>query len=148
MRSPWLLGDVAWDELLVKRAVIWLSLLAGRGVLRLTGSDYADNHLQVRLPAAHLGHPALGSAACAAKGSASRAPQQGQGTIKCHKTVIASNNCTRGEPCVGRCAPEQALLVEHGPAQALNERVYTALQGTITQHPGSMQVHLPYLTPH
>ena len=46
--SPWLLGPVAWDGYLVKRAVIWLSLLAGKAILRLTDSDYTDNHLQVR----------------------------------------------------------------------------------------------------
>ena len=50
MRSPWLLGAVAWDPVLIRRAVVWLSLLARTAILRLTDSHYADNHLQVSAP--------------------------------------------------------------------------------------------------
>ena len=45
--SPWLLGAVAWDGYLTKRAVIWLALRAGKAIPRLADADYCEHHLQV-----------------------------------------------------------------------------------------------------
>lgn len=44
--TPWLVGSCRWDELLTRRAVIWLSLKLGKAVLALTNEDYGENHLQ------------------------------------------------------------------------------------------------------
>ena len=49
VQSPWVLAPlVAWDERLIRRAVIWLALRVSKAILRLTDADYADHHLQVR----------------------------------------------------------------------------------------------------
>jgi len=42
-KAPWTLGDIEWDEQLIKRAVIWLSLQVEKPVLKLTNRDYMDN---------------------------------------------------------------------------------------------------------
>jgi hypothetical protein len=52
LASPWLLGSVAWDGYLTKRAVIWLALRAGKAILRLSEADYCEHHLQVKHSAA------------------------------------------------------------------------------------------------
>ncbi|BDA49180.1 probable glucosamine-6-phosphate deaminase at N-terminal half [Coccomyxa sp. Obi] len=44
--KPWVLGPVSWNDLLVKRAVIWLARQLDKSILRLTDRDYADNSLQ------------------------------------------------------------------------------------------------------
>jgi glucosamine-6-phosphate deaminase len=50
-KAPWtLLGHAAdvkldWTPRLVRKAVIWLSLLLKKPILKLTGDDYCDNHL-------------------------------------------------------------------------------------------------------
>ncbi|MBL8890830.1 MAG: glucosamine-6-phosphate deaminase [Planctomycetaceae bacterium] len=46
IQTPWILGDVKWDKVMVRRAVIWLSQLVGRPVLMLKDSDYNEHHLQ------------------------------------------------------------------------------------------------------
>lgn len=46
IKSPWLCGEVVWDESMVSRAVIDLSLMMQRPVLMLTDSDYNENGLQ------------------------------------------------------------------------------------------------------
>jgi glucosamine-6-phosphate deaminase len=46
IQTPWVLGDVRWDKVMVRRAVIWLSQLVGRPVLMLKDSDYNEHHLQ------------------------------------------------------------------------------------------------------
>ena len=46
MQTPWILGEVKWDKMMVRRAVIWLSQLVGRPVLMLKDSDYNEHHLQ------------------------------------------------------------------------------------------------------
>ncbi len=46
IQTPWVLGDVRWDKLMVRRAVIWLSQLVGRPILMLKDSDYNEHHLQ------------------------------------------------------------------------------------------------------
>ena len=45
-RSPWLLGLVDWDEVLVRRAVIWLARQLGKPILKLTDQDYNEEGLQ------------------------------------------------------------------------------------------------------
>ncbi len=43
VKTPWLLGEVAWNEELIRKAVIWLSLHLKKPVLKLTNRDYSDN---------------------------------------------------------------------------------------------------------
>lgn len=43
--TPWLVGPCEWDDALVRRAVLWLALKAGKAVLALTSEDYVENHL-------------------------------------------------------------------------------------------------------
>jgi glucosamine-6-phosphate deaminase len=44
-RTPWLLGDVEWDEDRETEAVIWLSQRAAKPILHLSTKDYRDHHL-------------------------------------------------------------------------------------------------------
>ncbi|MBO0358578.1 glucosamine-6-phosphate deaminase [Hymenobacter sp. BT186] len=41
--TPWLVKDCVWDELLIKKAVIWLSNELGKPILKLTEEDYNNN---------------------------------------------------------------------------------------------------------
>ena len=91
MRSPWLLGDVPWDDVLIRRAVIWLSLVAGTAILRLTDSHYADNHLQVCPPADRLGHWTLPSVACAALTLSTAT-----GAARCSRPEAYTEECNAG----------------------------------------------------
>ena len=43
--TPWLLDAVEWTEALTVRAVVWLSLLTRKAILKLTQSDYAEHQL-------------------------------------------------------------------------------------------------------
>ena len=43
--TPWLIGPVEWNADRVVRAVVWLSHQTGKAILKLTQSDYAENHL-------------------------------------------------------------------------------------------------------
>jgi glucosamine-6-phosphate deaminase len=43
--TPWLLDAVQWTEALTVRAVVWLSLRTGTGILKLTQRDYAEHGL-------------------------------------------------------------------------------------------------------
>ena len=43
IKTPWLVGEVEWNDELVKRAVIWLSMHLDKPVLKLTNRDYSDN---------------------------------------------------------------------------------------------------------
>jgi glucosamine-6-phosphate deaminase len=50
-RTPWLLGALGdlgleWDPAMVRRAIIWLSQLRGKAVLKLTDDDYNEAGLQ------------------------------------------------------------------------------------------------------
>lgn len=50
-RLPWLLGPLedlglGWDERLTRRAILWLSQLTGKAILKLTDEDYNENGLQ------------------------------------------------------------------------------------------------------
>jgi glucosamine-6-phosphate deaminase len=43
--TPWLVDEVEWTEDLAIRAVTWLAKRSGRGILKLTQKDYAENRL-------------------------------------------------------------------------------------------------------
>ncbi len=43
VKTPWLVGEVKWDERLIKKAVIWLALQISQPILKLTNRDYMDN---------------------------------------------------------------------------------------------------------
>ena len=43
--TPWLLDEVDWTPELTVRAVVWLSNKVGRGILKLTQRDYAENKM-------------------------------------------------------------------------------------------------------
>lgn len=45
VKTPWLLGEVAWDEERETEAVIWLSQQASKPILHLSTKDYRDHHL-------------------------------------------------------------------------------------------------------
>ncbi|HEY9229997.1 MAG TPA: glucosamine-6-phosphate deaminase, partial [Gemmatimonadaceae bacterium] len=45
IKTPWLLDEVQWTQELIVRAVIWLSELTGKAILKLTQRDYADAHM-------------------------------------------------------------------------------------------------------
>ncbi len=42
-KTPWLVGPCVWNESLTYKAVIWLSSLKNKSVLKLTDSDYNNN---------------------------------------------------------------------------------------------------------
>ena len=44
--TPWLVGDCAWDEQLIRKAVTWLALKLDKPILKLTDGDYNEHHLQ------------------------------------------------------------------------------------------------------
>ncbi len=43
VKTPWLAGEVQWDDFLVKKAVIWLGTTLQKPILKLTNRDYMDN---------------------------------------------------------------------------------------------------------
>jgi glucosamine-6-phosphate deaminase len=43
--TPWVLDEIEWTPELELRAVTWLSLTAGKAILKLTEADYAEHHL-------------------------------------------------------------------------------------------------------
>ncbi|NOZ41378.1 MAG: glucosamine-6-phosphate deaminase [Planctomycetes bacterium] len=45
-RSPWLLGEVTWDDATIRKAVIWLSQHLSKPILKLTEEDYNEEGLQ------------------------------------------------------------------------------------------------------
>src|SRR5207253_1503689 len=45
IKTPWVVGEVKWNERLEVDAVIWLSSITGKSVLKLEEKDYRDNHL-------------------------------------------------------------------------------------------------------
>ena len=59
MRRPWVIGGVKWTSSLIRRAVIWLSLKVGKGLLKLDDNDFREHHLYELLreygPAHRLG---------------------------------------------------------------------------------------------
>jgi len=44
--SPWLLGDVDWNEASIRKAVIWLARTLDKPLLKLTDMDYNEHGLQ------------------------------------------------------------------------------------------------------
>ncbi|RIK87951.1 MAG: glucosamine-6-phosphate deaminase [Planctomycetota bacterium] len=44
--SPWLCGSVAWNEQLIRKAVIWLAQRLKKPILKLTEEDYNEEGLQ------------------------------------------------------------------------------------------------------
>ncbi|HUU30557.1 MAG TPA: glucosamine-6-phosphate deaminase [Phycisphaerae bacterium] len=51
LSTPWLLGPCPWDELLERRAVIWLARELQKPILKLTEEDYAEHGLAELLAA-------------------------------------------------------------------------------------------------
>ena len=47
--TPWVVGEVEWTPALAVEAVVWLSRLTGKAILKLTGSDYVEHHLSALL---------------------------------------------------------------------------------------------------
>jgi glucosamine-6-phosphate deaminase len=45
IKTPWLVGLCLWDEKLIRRAVIWLSIKTQKPILKLTDEDYKDGSL-------------------------------------------------------------------------------------------------------
>lgn len=43
---PWVLGEVVWDEPLIRKAVIWLARQTSKPILKLTDEDYNEHQLQ------------------------------------------------------------------------------------------------------
>lgn len=58
--TPWVLGNVDWTDALVKRAVLWLSELTGKALLKLDDHDFREHNLHQLLrhhgPAQTLAH--------------------------------------------------------------------------------------------
>jgi len=46
IRSPWVLGQVQWDDGMTRKAVIWLARETNKAILKLTDFDYNEHHLQ------------------------------------------------------------------------------------------------------
>lgn len=42
-KTPWLVGPIKWDDHLLRKAVVWLSLYLGKPILKLTDEDYSEN---------------------------------------------------------------------------------------------------------
>jgi glucosamine-6-phosphate deaminase len=43
VKTPWLVGSCAWDDHLIRRAVVWLCQKTEKPILKLTNRDYNDN---------------------------------------------------------------------------------------------------------
>src|SRR5438067_983941 len=58
-RRPWMVGPVDWTPVLIRRAVIWLSLKVGKALLKLSDDDFREHELYELLrehgPAERLG---------------------------------------------------------------------------------------------
>ena len=44
--SPWLIGQVVWDDQAIRKAVIWLARRLNKPILKLTDADYNEEGLQ------------------------------------------------------------------------------------------------------
>ena len=44
-KTPWLVGACVWDSNLIRKAIIWLSNKTNKSILKLTKSDFMQNHL-------------------------------------------------------------------------------------------------------
>jgi len=45
IKTPWVVGEVKWDREREIEAVIWLSQMTGKSILKLDTSDYREHHL-------------------------------------------------------------------------------------------------------
>lgn len=45
-KLPWLVGNIKWEPVIIRRAVIWLSERMNKAILKLTDSDYNEEGLQ------------------------------------------------------------------------------------------------------
>jgi glucosamine-6-phosphate deaminase len=58
--TPWLIENVAWDDALIKRAVLWLCEQTGKALLKLDDDDFRNHNLHPLLrhhgPAEKLAH--------------------------------------------------------------------------------------------
>ena len=45
-KAPWTLGEIHWDEKLIRKAVIWLARTLSKPVLKLTDEDYNEHGLE------------------------------------------------------------------------------------------------------
>ena len=43
--KPWLVGSCVWNEKLIRKAIVWLSLKTNKPILKLTDKDYIENGL-------------------------------------------------------------------------------------------------------
>jgi len=43
--TPWVIGSVEWTEVLIKRAILWLSCQTGKALLKLTDDDFRNHNL-------------------------------------------------------------------------------------------------------
>jgi glucosamine-6-phosphate deaminase len=59
VRRPWAMGSINWTPLLIRKAVIWLSLKVGKALLKLSDDDFREHELYELLrehgPAHRLG---------------------------------------------------------------------------------------------
>lgn len=49
VKTPWVVGEVEWTTELETRALIWLSQVTGKSLLKLDDLDYRENHLSALL---------------------------------------------------------------------------------------------------
>ena len=49
VKTPWVLGEIAWTRPLEIQAVVWLSEVTGKSVLKLDDVDYRQHHLSALL---------------------------------------------------------------------------------------------------
>lgn len=58
--TPWLVGQVAWTDAMIKRAVLWLTERTGKALLKLDDNDFRDHNLHQLLrhhgPAQRVAH--------------------------------------------------------------------------------------------
>ena len=58
--TPWVSGNVAWSDLLIKRAVLWLCEKTGKALLKLDDNDFREHNLHQLLrhhgPAQRVAH--------------------------------------------------------------------------------------------
>jgi glucosamine-6-phosphate deaminase len=43
VKTPWLVGEIAWNDTLIRKAVVWLCEKVGKPILKLTDMDYNEH---------------------------------------------------------------------------------------------------------
>ncbi|HDQ14020.1 MAG TPA: glucosamine-6-phosphate deaminase [Sediminispirochaeta sp.] len=46
IKTPWLIDQVLWDDRLIRKAVVWLSGVVNKPILKLTDRDYGDHGME------------------------------------------------------------------------------------------------------